>query len=125
MVGGDPTILNDCGNRLMTASIDLDGGRTSMAEHQSMPANAADRAAEGSGLETAYGEAVAAVVRAASNLQSTLAEDGYYLQRGSQAIDTVMNHHTPGSGSDLPRVPGAPELPPRNRPGIPEPPSPI
>src|SRR5699024_7968300 len=33
-VGGDPAILSDCGNLLMTASMTMDAGRSSMAQHQ-------------------------------------------------------------------------------------------
>lgn len=91
MVGGDPAILNDCGNELMTASITMDGGRTSMAQHQTMPSTVAARAAMGVGLETAYSQAVDAMMRAANNLQSTVADDGHHLQRGSRDIDSAMN----------------------------------
>lgn len=98
MVGGDPAILNDCGNQLMTASITMDGGRTSMAQHQTMPANVATRVAMGTGLETAYSQAVDAMIRAASNLQATVADDGHHLQRGSRDIDTSMNSTGSGGG---------------------------
>lgn len=103
MVGGDPAILNDCGNELMTASVTMDGGRTSMAQYQTMPASVATRAAMGAGLETAYSQAVDAIIRAASNLQATIADDGYHLQRGSRDIDSAMNS-TGGGG----RVGGGP-----------------
>lgn len=92
MVGGDPAILNDCGNELMTASITMDGGRTSMARYQTMPSTVASRAAMGTGVETAYSQAVEAMIRAASNLQATISEDGYHLQRGSRDIDSAMNN---------------------------------
>lgn len=99
MVGGDPTILNDCGNQLMTGSITLDHGRADMARRPTMPPAATDRAGVGTGVELAYEQALGAVVRAAAHLQATLSEDGYYLQRGSRDIDTVMNHCQPAGGA--------------------------
>ena len=98
MVGGDPATLNDCGNQLMTASTTMDAGRSSMAQHQSMPSTVATRAAMGTGVETAYSQAVDAMIRAAANLQATIADDGYHLQRGSRDIDSAMNSTGGGGG---------------------------
>lgn len=99
MVGGDPAILNDCGNQLMTTSVTMDGGRTSMTRYQTMPSTVAARAAMGTGVETAYSQAVEAMIRAASNLQATVSADGHYLQRGSRDIDSAMNSGGGGGGA--------------------------
>lgn len=91
MVGGDPKVLADCGNSLMTTSIDLDEGRTPMAARTTMPAAVLGELSGGSGIMGAYAAVQVAVVKAAQNLQSTMSEDGYHLQRGAANIDTVMN----------------------------------
>lgn len=98
MVGGDPAVLNDCGNDLMTTSTELFDGRTAMAREGVFQRSALGHAASGTVIDTAYANAVEAVARAAANLQSTLSEDGYHLQRGSRDIDTVMNRCTPSEG---------------------------
>lgn len=105
MPGGDPAVLDDCGNTLMTASVDLDGARTSMTGVDTLTSDVLGRGGWATDLEAAYSRVCASVATAAENLQATMAEDGYYLQRGGRDVDSAMNQCAPPPGSSHGRIP--------------------
>lgn len=100
-VRGDPAVLNDVGNRCLTAGRDLTGAGTGMSEQGTFDRASLGQAAVGTTIDADYADAVAEAAGLVSNLSLVLEEDGYHLQRASRDIDTVMNRCEP-SGSAAP-----------------------
>jgi len=98
MVGGNPAVLNDCGNDLMSEATSVAEAVTTALGNSTFQTGSLGDAASGTAIGAAYADVVAALDAAASNLGGTLAEDGYLLQRASRELDTVMND-ADGTGS--------------------------
>lgn len=89
---GNPTVLNDVGNDMMTRSQRLIENTGRIGEHAAIDEASLGRAGEGVGLPGVYDEAVEALVEAMEFLATTLEDDGYHLQRASLELDRAMNN---------------------------------
>lgn len=90
-VYGDPTVLNDVGNDMMSAGKGLTSSWRGMGAFAALPVSTLGRAGTGTPLGATYNAATEALEAVVSTLGATLEDDGYHLQRASLEIDVVMN----------------------------------
>lgn len=89
--GGDPAVINDVGNNMMTYSQRLMEATARVGEYAAMPEASLGRAGEGVGLPPVFDESVESIVESVEFLATTLEDDGYYLQRVAAEIRDAMN----------------------------------
>lgn len=87
---GDPAIINDVGNRCLTAGMDLHSTAADTAGYGTFDLSSLGEAGNGALIVARYERCISEAHAMAENLAAVLEEDGYHLQRASRDLDVVM-----------------------------------